>query len=287
MSSKSYYNYYNCLEDVEDVEQEEEEEEYDSPDREPTQHWIYQMYKDYNWYTPLYIEKDEKRFCDRKVFYREVDAEDEYGKYKKCKTQLKKCRCYTEICPNKECIPQYEIRYPRYTTPSKIHEKCVSIECDNITCCTTGICIDCEKRHTYDMITDKVAIGSYQASYEPFDLIINLDYPENNVKFEEVEVINKENKKIIKCGYNDTIKDSGLTDNTLKDLLNRIEDFKRETLDPKILFHCYAGVSRSATVAIAYLAKSEKKTTKEIYELAKEKRPRINPNETFRKIIGL
>ena len=79
------------------------------------------------------------------------------------------------------------------------------------------------------MITDKVAIGSYQASYEPFDLIINLDYPENNVKFEEVEVINKENKKIIKCGYNDTIKDSGLTDNTLKDLLNRIEDFKRET----------------------------------------------------------
>ena len=75
--------------------------------------------------------------------------------------------------------------------------------------------------------------------------------------------------------------------NTLKDLLNRIDDFKRERQDSKILFHCYVGVSRSATVAIAYLAKSENKTIQEIYELTKHKRPRINPNETFRKMIGL
>jgi hypothetical protein len=250
--------------------------EYEYPDREPTQTWIYQMHQ--KWYTPLSIKKDGKSICVRKV---------EKGKaYKKCKTELLKCcRCYNNICPNKECIPQYMVRNPSYTTPAKIHDKC--IDCENITCCPSGICSDCEKLHTYDMITDTVAIGSYQASYDPFDLVINLDYPENNVKFGEVVCEKKEDAYVIKCGYND-IKGGGLTSDTLKDLLNRIDDYKKESQKyPKILFHCYAGVSRSATVAIAYLAKSENKTTNEMYTLAKEKRPRINPNESFKKILNL
>lgn len=138
------------------------------------------------------------------------------------------------------------------------------------------------------MITDKVAIGSYQASYKPFDLVINLDYPENGVKFGEVVCESVEDTYVIKCGYNDVVKESGLTSDKLDDLLERIYEFKRETQkEPNILFHCYGGVSRSATVAIAYIAKSENKTTKEIYELVKQKRPRINPNKTFREMIDL
>ena len=254
--------------------------EYDYPDREPTQNWIYQSYLD--WYKPISIKlKDGKHICVRKVI-------QENEKYKKCKTQLIKCRrCYSVICPMEECIPQYMIRRPNCLYPSKAHEKC--LECDTITCCPTGICDNCEKRHTYDMITDKVAIGSYQAPYEPFDLVINLDYPENNVKFGEVVVYDDKNRRVIKCGYNDILKDGGLTSDKLDDLLNRIDDFKRETQkeDPKILFHCYGGVSRSTTVAIAYLSKTENKTPKEIYKLAKDKRPRINPNQTFKKMIGL
>jgi hypothetical protein len=255
------------------------DDEYEYPDSEPTENWIYQMYKNSDWYKPLFIKQNNTTICVRKV--------KKGNSYKKCKTQLVKChRCYSEICPNKECIPQYMIRNPCYTTPSKKHEKC--LECDNITCCPSGICYECEKRHTYDMITDTVAIGSYQASYDAFDLVINLDYPENNIKFGEVVVLNKENKRIIKCGYDDTIKDGGLTYDKLEDLLNRIDDFKKETQkDIKILFHCYAGVSRSSTVAIAYLAKTMNKTTKEIYQLAKEKRSRINPNKTFKLMIGL
>lgn len=256
------------------------DDEYDYPDSEPTENWIYQMYKYKDWYKPLSTELNGKCICVRKVKKGNV--------YKKCKTELCRCqRCYNNICPNKECIPQYMVRNPCYTTPSKIHDRCLDC-CENITCCPSGICRDCEKRHTYDMITDKVAIGSYQALYDPFDLVINLDYPENNVKFGEVVCEKKGDTYVIKCGYIDSIKGGGLTYDTLKDLLNRIDDYKKESQkDPKILFHCYAGVSRSATVAIAYLAKSEKKTTNEMYKLAKEKRPRINPNESFKKILNL
>lgn len=262
-----------------DIKYDFSDDEYEYPDKEPTQYWIYESYRNYNWYKPLYITHNNINMCVRKV--------KKGNCYKKCKTPLVRCRyCYSELCPNKECIPQYMIRNPSCVTPSKKHEKC--LECDNITCCPSGICYECEKRHTYDMITDTVAIGSYQASYDPFDLVINLDYPENNIKFGEVVVLNKENKRIIKCGYDDTIKDGGLTYDKLEDLLNRIDDFKKETQkDIKILFHCYGGVSRSSTVAIAYLAKTMNKTTKEIYQLVKEKRPRINPNSTFRKMIGL
>jgi len=156
---------------------------------------------------------------------------------------------------------------------------------------SSTICDDCDKNHTYDMITDNVAIGSYKTSYDSFDLIINLNYPQNGVKFKEVvyEKENISNKLIIKCGYIDTEKKGGgLSSDSLNDLLNKIDEYQKYIQkEPKILFHCYAGVSRSATVAIAYLAKSQNKTTQEVYELAKQKRSRINPNEGFRKILGL
>lgn len=262
--------------------QEFSDDEYEYPDRDPTENWIYQMHKD--WYKPLSIKQDDgKHICVRKVRHENKLI------YKKCKTELLKCsRCYGKmICPNKECIPQYDVRYPSYTSPSKKHEKC--LDCNhNITCCPSGICENCEKRHTYDMITDKVAIGSYQACYDNFDLVINLDFPHNNVKLGEIICEKNGDKQIIKCGYMDTEKKGGgLTINSLNFLLNLIDEFVDEQKDSKILFHCYAGVSRSATVAIAYLAKREKKTINEIYDLAKERRPRINPNKTFKNILGL
>ena len=55
----------------------------------------------------------------------------------------------------------------------------------------------------------------------------------------------------------------------------------------KILFHCYAGISRSSTVAIAYLSRLVNKTTKEVYNMVKEKRPRIEPNPFFKQLLGL
>lgn len=49
----------------------------------------------------------------------------------------------------------------------------------------------------------------------------------------------------------------------------------------KTLVHCVAGVSRSASLVIAYLMKYHKKTLKEAYEHVKSARSQIRPNSGF------
>lgn len=49
----------------------------------------------------------------------------------------------------------------------------------------------------------------------------------------------------------------------------------------RVLVHCNAGVSRSATVCIAYLMKFKELTFVEAYDLIKSKRPCVQPNVGF------
>jgi protein-tyrosine phosphatase len=255
------------------------DDEYDYPDSEPNQKWIYDMFPEN--YPPITIVKDKKTICVRKI-------KQPNGKYKKCKNTVVTCHwCYRNICPNKECIPQYLIRSYGGCN-SKKHEKC--LYCDIITCCPSGICYKCEVNHHFDMITENVAIGSYQSSYHPFDIVINLDYPHNNVeknKIKEYYVESPYRAYVIACGYDDCPNaEDGLSLEKINELLTKIQHLEKEG-PKKILFHCYAGISRSVTLAIAYLSKTLNKSTQEIYQLTKEKRPRINPNPFFKQLLDL
>ena len=49
----------------------------------------------------------------------------------------------------------------------------------------------------------------------------------------------------------------------------------------RVLIHCYAGVSRSASVLIAYLMKSQKMKFEDALNLLKSKRGKVNPNSGF------
>lgn len=49
----------------------------------------------------------------------------------------------------------------------------------------------------------------------------------------------------------------------------------------KILVHCYAGISRSSSIVLAYLMKRYNYSLKEAVEIVKKKRPIVQPNRGF------
>ncbi|KAI5635470.1 dual specificity phosphatase, catalytic domain-containing protein [Phthorimaea operculella] len=58
---------------------------------------------------------------------------------------------------------------------------------------------------------------------------------------------------------------------------------KAVELKENVLVHCNAGVSRTSTVAIAYLMQYKDMTFDEAYNLVKGQRPAIQPNAGFKK----
>ncbi|XP_043605656.1 dual specificity protein phosphatase MPK-4 isoform X2 [Bombus pyrosoma] len=83
-----------------------------------------------------------------------------------------------------------------------------------------------------------------------------------------------------------TVKYIQITDMPREDLLTHFED-SYEFIDhslqqnEKILVHCYFGISRSATIVIAYLMKKYKKSFYDAFEAVKEKRRFVGPNAGF------
>lgn len=49
----------------------------------------------------------------------------------------------------------------------------------------------------------------------------------------------------------------------------------------KVLVHCRLGVSRSASIVLAYLLKNSDKSLKEVWKEVREKRPIVKPNPSF------
>uniref|UniRef100_A0A8D3C3N4 Dual specificity phosphatase 16 n=1 Tax=Scophthalmus maximus TaxID=52904 RepID=A0A8D3C3N4_SCOMX len=65
--------------------------------------------------------------------------------------------------------------------------------------------------------------------------------------------------------------------------LDRSVEFieKAKAANARVLVHCLAGISRSATIAIAYIMKRMDMSLDEAYRFVKEKRPTISPNFNF------
>ena len=66
------------------------------------------------------------------------------------------------------------------------------------------------------------------------------------------------------------------------EILDDAIDFIRSATSP-VLIHCRAGISRSATVAMAYLMVVKKMTYREARNFVQAKRPCASPNTTFLK----
>lgn len=58
---------------------------------------------------------------------------------------------------------------------------------------------------SYNMITNNIAVGDYTSDYSDFDIIVNIDFPANNVKYNNILIGNTdENKKIYLVGMFDS-----------------------------------------------------------------------------------
>jgi len=134
-----------------------------------------------------------------------------------------------------------------------------------------------------NMITNNIGIGSHNAStsYGDFDIVVNLDYPANNVAHMDVQETSIENKFVYKVGIKDN------TNENLLEILNILipKLLSSYSEEKKILFHCNQGVSRSASIAILFISLIKNITLDESFSLIKLVRPIVAPNSGFIKAM--
>jgi protein-tyrosine phosphatase len=74
------------------------------------------------------------------------------------------------------------------------------------------------------------------------------------------------------------------TNNCICKILPEALEFIENNIDKGVFVHCYAGVSRSASIVFAYLLYKKMKPL-EAFELLTSKRPKVLPYESFIKEI--
>ncbi|OQV13404.1 hypothetical protein BV898_12356 [Hypsibius exemplaris] len=67
----------------------------------------------------------------------------------------------------------------------------------------------------------------------------------------------------------------------------KVHDEKRRLAGGRVLVHCLMGVSRSASVVLAYLVKYRGMSLEEAHELVRRQRPMISPNRGFWEQLSL
>lgn len=147
------------------------------------------------------------------------------------------------------------------------------------------------------------AQGELPSAINEFVLLGSVNHAEsrNYISFLEIECIlnmaseirNKHVGKKFSKGdkqWEIEYKKLGIDDSILYDVLPMIEDavqFIDESVRnrKRILVHCQLGISRSATVVIAWVMKHRNWDFKRSFEFVRRCRPQVHPNPTFRQIL--
>ena len=230
----------------------------------------------------------------------EKEMEKKYGTCRQCGKGVQSCTdCYHYVCVAcsvcNTCSDQSD-SYFSYSYSKKLcrsHNRC--LECGKKTVChLKKICGPCDL--PCHAITDTVSVGSCGAMYDDFDLIFNLNFPENGAEQYKIKYIygsrpnggwKPEPKKLYyNIGmYDESNKESlDVFREAIGVLKKVLEDQKESGKELKILFHCFAGYSRSVALASAYLALKQGIRVDEALELVRSKRKYIGPNQEFLKI---
>jgi len=135
----------------------------------------------------------------------------------------------------------------------------------------------------YHMITNTIAVGDYTTPYEPFDVIFNFNYPQNGATLGKIHTTEISEKIIYLIGLLDTT----IYTIQLLYIFMELGPYLAKSKGKRILFHCYAGISRSSTAAIMYLMMTTYLSLEAIFKMVLSKRPFINPNAAFRRILHI
>lgn len=174
------------------------------------------------------------------------------------------------------------------------HQKCA--ECLHIPVChPVGVCDDCIRLYPYHWITDEVAIGNRHSPYEPFDIIVNLNSPDGGIEPGSSDLKKKRGKYILLLGMLDCAMpeyEALATQifDAIHVVLQRLKERirLRQRRPARVLFHCFAGISRSVASAIYHLSRTLPHTSvEEVWRMIKQKRKIANPNEGFRRVLRL
>lgn len=133
----------------------------------------------------------------------------------------------------------------------------------------------------YSFMDPTFAIGNANSSYDPFNIIVNLDFPYNGVpQHSIVAELTSDKKLIFRVGIFDSPDEpmGEVLESLIPVLMNLV---KYHYNQPRILFHCRAGISRSASVALAYYGKQMKYDLTRAYSQLATRRPVIQPNQGF------
>ena len=132
--------------------------------------------------------------------------------------------------------------------------------------------------YNIDKITDKIYLGGIkwlsESDYfekENIDSILSVtnDLPEVNID-------KKINRKIIDIG-------DLFSENIIKYFKECIEFIEKNN---KTFIHCTCGVSRSASIVLAYLMWKSHSSFNDTYLFVKKRRPEIDPNNGFRRQLN-
>ena len=138
----------------------------------------------------------------------------------------------------------------------------------------------CFINNEMDQITENVWLGNYESSIHTDNLkkegikkiLTVMDY--QAPKYEEKD--------------NFTHKIISVVDNPVENLIKYFgECINFIDGDEKVLVHCMAGASRSATIVIAYIMWKQKKTFKDALDFASKKRSSVFPNIGFKDQLTL
>ncbi len=130
------------------------------------------------------------------------------------------------------------------------------------------------------LILPGLYLGDYEDAVEigrKCDIIINLNYPHNGIKWRKINIDDSQKPIIIKVGVNDSEYESMIKIYiSLSKIINEyLKDGK------KVIVHCKAGISRSASTIIAYLMIYKKMNLEDAYYYVLKRREIIEPNDGF------